>query len=437
METFREKYLQHFGGQFGGEIYEKFIKATTVHRDDSGTLLINAPNEATLRWLKANLDKPLRELAHEYFSDGIKIQYTTRPSATTQPERREGETPPLRPTSLRNDLTFDGFVCGRANEIALMASRSLAEGNKDYANPLFLYGSTGLGKTHLAQAIGNHYLKKHSNHRVLYLTARDFMKRVVHAYRFNQQDRFNERFNNLDMLIVDDIQYIGGDKKRTQEEFFFLFNQLYDQQKIIVITCDKAPAQINEMPQRLTSRFLHGLTTYLAPPELELREAIIRQKATAYNITLNEEVAHLIAEKVKSNVRELTGALKRVLAAADFCNKEPSIEICRQVLPDLISTNTGTAVNAVLIQKKTAAFFHVKITDLVGAKRFKNITMARQVAMFLCRQLTTMSLPEIGAQFDNRNHTTVLHACRKIEEKMCIDGNIRENIRILEMLIKS
>ena len=168
-----------------------------------------------------------------------------------------------------------------------------------------------------------------------------------------------------------------------------------------------------------------------------MREAIIRQKAAAYNITLNEEVAHLIAEKVKSNVRELTGALKRVLAAADFCNKEPSIEICRQVLPDLISTDTGTAVNAVLIQKKTAAFFHVKITDLVSAKRFKNITMARQVAMFLCRQLTTMSLPEIGAQFDNRNHTTVLHACRKIEEKMRIDGNMRENIRILEMLIKS
>ena len=167
-----------------------------------------------------------------------------------------------------------------------------------------------------------------------------------------------------------------------------------------------------------------------------MREAIIRQKAAAYNITLNEEVAHLIAEKVKSNVRELTGALKRVLAAADFCNKEPSIEICRQVLPDLISTDTGTAVNAVLI-RKNSRFFHVKITDLVSAKRFKNITMARQVAMFLCRQLTTMSLPEIGAQFDNRNHTTVLHACRKIEEKMRIDGNMRENIRILEMLIKS
>ena len=379
-------------------------------------------------------------MASEHFNDNVQIHYTARKTQEKSPTTPAIAKPPpatvSRQTNLRRDLTFDNFIPGRANEIALMAAHALASGDRGYANPLFLYGSTGLGKTHLAQAICNTYEAKNKNHKVLYISARDFMGQVVSAFRFNHQERFNERFNQLDVLVIDDIQYIGGDKKRTQEELFYLFNHLYDREKIIVITCDKAPAQINEMPQRLISRFSHGLTTYLSPPELELRENIVLKKAADRNIKLNEKVARLIAEKVKSNVRELEGALKQVLAAAAFKGQEPSIEICQQALPDLLHPSS-TTVNASLIQKKVAAFFHIRLGDLIGPKRLKNIVSARQIAMFLCRHLTTMSLPEIGAQFDNRNHTTVLHSCRKIEEKMRTDQNLRENIRILEMLIKS
>lgn len=442
MRDFWQVCLGRFHGLFGKDVYDAFIAPLDIGAGDDGGMLINAPNEATQRWLADNLGKHLSVWLHEQFPAAMPVRYRLRAKAATiitSPADDARQAQPHQPfdrqTGLRADFTFDNFVPGHANEIALAVARKIAAGDVDNCNPFVLHGSTGLGKTHLVQAIGNRYRKLFPRRRVRYINSRDFINEVINACRHKAHDKFRNAYDLLDLLIVDDIQYIGGDKTRTQEEFFFVCNRCSDSGRMIVITSDAAPARIQGLPPRLTSRFAGGLPIAIRPPELELRINIIHKKATAAGVKLDDKVARFIADRVKSSVRELEGAFKRVLAAASFLGREPSIAICHQALSDLLGP--AQTIGIADIQTKVAEYFHLRRTDLTGKRRLGSVVRPRQIAMYLARQTTTMSLPEIGAQFGGRNHTTVIHACRAIEEKMASDAQMRDDVQTLEMLVKS
>ncbi|MGI9306279.1 MAG: chromosomal replication initiator protein DnaA [Gammaproteobacteria bacterium] len=442
MDSFWPACKRHLQGSFDENIFRAFIAPARPARDDNGALRISAPNEASARWLERNIKKTVQQFARAHFGEELSVQFYAEDSAATAPSAapvasNAAPKPPASAANLRADFTFNNFIIGPANQIAFIAAKSVSEGNADQLSPLlFLYGRTGMGKTHLAHAVGNHYLSLYPNRRGRYVTARDFMNDLVSALRLNQYDRFKHRYEELDLLVVDDIQYIAGDKERTQSEFFFLFNKLHDQNKIIIITSDLAPAQIRDLPARLTTRFSAGFPCHLAPPDAELREAILREKAKQRGAALDDKIIRFLAERIKSNVRELEGALIRVLASSRFLNKPPSLEMCQETLSDLLSS-ARESVTIETIKKKTAEFFRLPASELSSKRRHQSITRPRQIAMYLCRQMTNFSLPEIGMQFGNREHSTVLHSCRRIENKLKSDSKMQEDVRILEMLIKS
>lgn len=440
MDKFWPACISHLRERFGQSVFDAFISPAEASQDEPGHLTVLAPNEAAVRWLAQNISAPVQTLAQQHFGEKLQLCFRTSDKTTTTATPAPA-TPAAsqvnRTTNLRADLTFKNFMPGRANEIALVAARTISSGSADHISPLLLlYGRTGMGKTHLAQAIANHYLSLYPNRNVRYIMARDFMSDVISACRLNQHDRFKRRYSGLDLLIVDDIQYIGGNMERTQEEFFFLFNRLHDENKIIIITSDRAPSQISGLPERLTSRLRCGLPAHLAPPELELREAILRQKAKLRGVTLDDKVVRYVAEKIKSNVRELEGALHRVLATSGFLNKPPSLELCQEALADLLDP-ARESVNVDLIKKQVADFFRLRVSDLSSRNRHRSVAQARHMAMYLCRQLTNISLPEIGSHFGDREHSTVLHSCRTIDKQLKTNTKTQEDFRILEMLIKS
>ena len=436
MDNFWSSCVSHLRQQFDANIFDAFIANVRAEHDERGRLSVVAPNEFAVRWLEKNIGDSVQDFATRHYGKTTKVYFYTGDTGMTDNPAPRRTT--RRANSLNADFTFDKFLPGRANELALVAARAIGEGNADQISPLlFLYGRTGMGKTHLAQAIGNRYSSLFPERRIRYLMARDFMADVVNTCRLNQHDQFKRRYDGLDLLIVDDIQYIGGDnKERTQEEFFFLFNRLHEQKKIIVITSDRAPAQIRDLPSRLTTRFYCGVPAQLTPPELELREAILRQKAKHHGILLDDKIIHFVAEKIKSNVRELEGALHRILANCRFLNKSPSLGMCQDVLADLLDSSRES-INVDIIKKKVAEFFRLRVADLSSTRRHRSIVQPRHIAVYLCRQLTNLSYPEIGAQFGDREHSTVLHSCRKIEKQLKNDSKVQEEIQILEMLIKS
>ena len=438
MDNFWPACVSHLRRNFDENIFNAFIAPARATRGGNGGLLVSAPDEAAARWLEQNVKESLQSFARSFLGEELAVSFradgaspAAAMAAETPRRTKSGE------TNLRTDFTFDNFLTGRANETAYVAAKAISTGSADQLSPLlFLFGGTGLGKTHLAQAVGNHYLSLLPGRRGRYIMARDFMADVVNASRLNRHEQFKRRYDGLDLLIVDDIQYIGGDKERTQEEFFFLFNKLHDQNKIIIITSDRAPMHIRDLPGRLTSRLRSGFCGHLAPPETELREAIVRQKAKQLGVHLDDNVIRFIAEKIKSNVRELEGALRQVLASARFLGKPPSLEMCREALADLLDHARET-VNVDIIKKKVTEFFRLRASDLASPRRHRSIAQPRHIAMYLCRHMTNLSLPEIGAQFGDREHSTVLHSCRKIETMLKTNIQTQEDVRLLEMLIKS
>ena len=437
--------------RFGQNVFDAFIAHASARRDDEGNLLVCADNDASVRWLEQNTREALQELANQHFGAETKLHFRaiSAPENDNEPDMPKKSTQPTskpaakvktsldRLTNLRTDLTFDKFLPGHANELALYNARIISTGDADRISPLlFLHGRTGMGKTHLSHAIGNHYVSLYPQRRVLYVMARDFMSDVVNAMRLNRHDQFKRRYEGLDLLIIDDIQYIGGDMKRTQEEFFFLFNKLHNENKIIIVTSDHAPTQLRNFPERITSRLRCGIPAYLAPPELELREAILHQKAKQRGVTMDEKVIRFIAEKMKCNVRELEGALHQVLTTAAFLKKPPSLELSRDALADILDS-TKESINVDTIKKKVAEFFHLRVSDLSSRNRHRSVVRPRHMAMYLCRQLTNLSLPEIGSHFGDREHSTVLHSCRFVEKELKANSKTQEEIKILEMLVKS
>jgi len=314
---------------------------------------------------------------------------------------------------LNSKYTFDSFVIGPSNRFAHAASLAVADSPAKAYNPLFIYGGVGLGKTHLMHAIGQRALAKSPKAKVLYISSEEFTNQLISAIQNRITPKFREKYRSVDILLIDDVQFIAG-KESTQEEFFHTFNTLYDAHKQIVVSSDRPPKEIRSLEERLVSRFEWGLVTDIQPPDFETRVAILKKKSEKETIALPEDVFYFLAEKVKTNIREMEGALIRVVAYSQLIGKEISVELAKEVLKDMIIEGEKK-VTIDLIQKKVSEYFDIKLSDMRAKKRSKAIAYPRQIAMYLARQLTDFSLPEIGDQFGGRDHTTVMHACAKIE----------------------
>ena len=331
-------------------------------------------------------------------------------------------------------LTFDNFVTGKANQLARAAAIQVADNPGISYNPLFLYGGVGLGKTHLIHAIGNQLLMDKAGARIRYIHAEQYVSDVVKAYQRKAFDDFKRYYHSLDLLLIDDIQFFSG-KSRTQEEFFYAFEALVANKAQVIITSDTYPKDISGIDDRLISRFDSGLTVAIEPPELEMRVAILMRKAQSEGVSLNEDVAFFVAKHLRSNVRELEGALRKILAYSKFHGREISIELTKEALKDLLTVQ-NRQISVENIQKTTADFYSIKVADMYSKKRPANIARPRQIAMYLAKELTQKSLPEIGELFGGRDHTTVLHAVRKIAAERGTDAQLNHELHVLEQTLK-
>ncbi|RZT38468.1 chromosomal replication initiator protein DnaA [Cupriavidus agavae] len=331
-------------------------------------------------------------------------------------------------------LTFDNFVTGKANQLARAAAIQVANNPGKSYNPLYLYGGVGLGKTHLIHAIGNFMLMENPRARIRYIHAEQYVSDVVKAYQRKAFDEFKRYYHSLDLLLIDDIQFFSG-KNRTQEEFFYAFEALIANRAQVIITSDTYPKEITGIDDRLISRFDSGLTVAIEPPELEMRVAILMKKAAAENVSVPEEVAFFVAKHLRSNVRELEGALRKILAFSNFHGKDITIDVTREALKDLLTVQ-NRQISVENIQKTCADFYNIKVADMYSKKRPANIARPRQIAMYLAKELTQKSLPEIGELFGGRDHTTVLHAVRKIADERSKDAQLNHELHVLEQTLK-
>ena len=421
----------------------------------SGRLLIGAPNRLKLDTVRAQFAARIRAAATNVLQRPVDVVFEVDAAneatlrepidgkadtgAVAQGPVTEQEPPPAPPDQferarLNAQLTFDTFVTGKANQLARAAAMQVSENPGGSYNPLFLYGGVGLGKTHLVHAVGNAILARKPGARVRYIHAEQYVSDVVRAYQRKAFDELKRYYHSLDLLLIDDIQFFGG-KSRTQEEFFYAFEALVAGRKQIIITCDTYPKELKDIEDRLVSRFTCGLTVAIEPPELEMRVAILLKKAESEGAALQEDVAFFIAKNLRSNVRELEGALRKILAFASFHNRPINIELAREALKDVLGASTGQ-VTVELIQKTVADYYKIKIADMYSKRRPSSIAVPRQIAMYLAKELTQKSLPEIGEMFGGRDHTTVLHAVRKIGQHRGADGELNHALHVLEQSLK-
>jgi len=433
--------------------------------EEQAVLRVSAPNRFKLDWVRKNFSSQIETLATEWFDRPVQVAFEL---AVSQGATGVGAAAPLRPappglgqapqapqppvgqpapaavatveavhdrSRLNTDLTFENFVTGKANQLARAAALQVAENPGVSYNPLFLYGGVGLGKTHLIHAIGNALLENGMGTRIRYVHADQYVSDVVKAYQRKAFDEFKRYYHSLDLLLIDDIQFFAG-KNRTQEEFFYAFEAMVAQRKQIIITSDTYPKELSNIDSRLISRFDSGLTVAIEPPELEMRVAILLRKAETEGVAMPEEVAFFIAKHLRSNVRELEGALRKVSAYARFHGREVlTVEVCKDALKDLLSVSNGQ-ITVENIQKTVADFYKIKVADMYSKRRPANIAMPRQVAMYLAKELTQKSLPEIGDLFGGRDHTTVLHAVRKISDARSKQSELNHALHVLEQTLK-
>ncbi|QII87412.1 chromosomal replication initiator protein DnaA [Bordetella hinzii] len=451
-----------------------------AYDEAQAVLRVAAPNRFKLDWVRKNFSHQIEALATEWYQRPVQVQFelpshgaaprmsmTPRasaqpvpqaaaplaaPAAPAAPAPRPEAAPPPAPavpisaaadsanivyerSRLNTDLTFENFVTGKANQLARAAALQVAENPGTSYNPLFLYGGVGLGKTHLIHAIGNAMVAAGTGVRVRYVHADQYVSDVVKAYQRKAFDDFKRYYHSLDLLLIDDIQFFSG-KNRTQEEFFYAFEAMVAQRKQIIITSDTYPKELSGIDSRLISRFDSGLTVAIEPPELEMRVAILLRKAESEGVPMPEEVAFFIAKHLRSNVRELEGALRKVLAYARFHGREAlNVDVCKEALKDLLSVSNGQ-ITVENIQKTVADFYKIKVADMYSKRRPANIALPRQVAMYLAKELTQKSLPEIGDLFGGRDHTTVLHAVRKISDARAKQAELNHTLHVLEQTLK-
>jgi len=359
-------------------------------------------------------------------SDAVEPVFSSRPETSKVVPHK---------SNLNHDFTFDSFVEGKSNQLARAASFQVSENPGTAYNPLFIYGGVGLGKTHLMHAVGNMMRKNKPDAKIVYLHSERFVADMVKALQHNKMDDFKRYYRSLDALLIDDIQFFAG-KSRSQEEFFHTFNALLEGNQQIILTSDRFPKEVNGLEERLKSRFGWGLTVQIEPPELETRVAILKGKANQLKTNLPDEVAFFIAKRLRSNIRELEGALKRVIANAHFTNQVITLEFAREALRDLLALQ-DRLVSIENIKKTVAEYYKIRVHDLLSARRTRSITRPRQIAMALSKELTNHSLPEIGDAFGGRDHTTVLHACRKVKELRESDVRLDEDYQSLLRILST
>lgn len=475
MSDFWSACLSQFERELSSQQFNTWIK--TLRMEDEGDhprrLRLLAPNRFVLQWVRERYFGQIEALSREFYGEPVDLSLGICDGSSLDKEVAADSEDFLAAvaingsTSATNDsglghllaatpmeslmvsptvnvnfeksrlnptFTFDTLVTGKANDLARAAAQQVAVNPGVSYNPLFVYGGVGLGKTHLIHAIGNAVLAANPKAQVRYLHAEDFVSDVVKAYQNKAFDAFKQYYRTLDLLLIDDIQFFSG-KNSTQEQFFYAFNALVEAKKQIIITCDTYPKDIHGLENRLISRFDWGLTVQIEPPELEMRVAIVKKKAEASNIDVCDDVAFLIAKNLRSNVRELEGALNRVLAFARFHGKPISIDVAKEALKDVIGA-TNRQITLELIQKTVADYYKIKVADMYSPKRTRAIARPRQVAMWLCRELTPHSLPEIGDAFGGRDHTTVLHACRTIVDYRVRDSQLNNDLHVLLQTIK-
>lgn len=440
MNSFWRTCLSHFEQQLPQQQFKTWIKPLKFRAVDNDVTL-TAPNRFVLQWIRDRFLAEILRLATERFGPSVTINLVlaekevATPTKSLSPEPH-GSKPNTRDISrLNSEFSFETFVTGKANELARAAAIQVAERPGEAYNPLFVYGGVGLGKTHLTHAIGNLVQQRNPQSRIRYIHAEQYVSDVVRAYQHKAFDDFKRYYHSLDLLLIDDIQFFSG-KSRTQEEFFYAFNSLIESRKQVVITCDTYPREISGMENRLISRFGWGLTVAVEPPELEMRVAILLKKAEAENVVLEEEVAFFVASHSQTNVRELEGALKRILAYSRFSGLPISVALCRDALKDLLAIHSRQ-ISIDNIQKTVADYYKIKVSEMYSKKRSRNIARPRQVAMALAKELTHLSLPDIGDAFGGRDHTTVLHACRKIAALKTTNHEITRDFDSLLKVLRS
>jgi chromosomal replication initiator protein len=421
--------------------FDTWIKPLRAEREGEQLILV-APNHHVLRWVRSNLLAKI-ESRIEHVAGARLVVNLVLADRSSEPEIVLPESMPVPSAAekasareehrLNPGFTFSNFVNGKANQIARAAAIQVAENPGTAYNPLFIYGGTGLGKTHLLQAIGSEVLKRNPKAKVRYSHAEQFVADVVRAYQHKSFDSLKRYYRSLDLFLIDDVQFFVG-KSRSQEEFFYTFNALFEAHKQVVITSDCFPKEMTGIEERLISRFGWGLTVAVEPPELEMRVAILLKKAENDGVRVDESVAFFIAKHIRSNVRELEGALKRVLAYARFNNAQVNVTTAREALKDLLAV-LNRQVSIENIQKTVADYFKIKVSEMYSKKRFRSVARPRQVAMALAKELTQQSLPEIGEAFGGRDHTTVLHACRKTQELRETDQEFARDYAQLQQIL--
>ena len=446
--SFWDSCLSSFKKSLPLQQYNSWIKPLLL-RNENGSLVLTAPNSFTLKLVQERFLPEITRQASLAYSRIPQFEFRVleselsgKPQEILPPKKTTPvlENKPKIETSFRSygklnpNLTFDNFVIGKANQLAFAAATQVAELPGVSYNPLFIYGGVGLGKTHLVQAIGNQIKLNNPQAKICYMHAERYVSDVVRAYQSNKFEEFKQYYHSLDILLIDDIQFFAG-KTKTQEEFFYAFNTLIDSHKQVIMTSDTFPKEITGLEKRLVSRFGWGLTVAIEPPELEMRVAILLKKATLGGYSLDESVAFFIAKHVNSNVRELEGALKRVEAYAKFHCRAISVEAAREALKDIIIAQ-NRQISIENIQKTVADYYHIKLVDLLSKKRTRNLTRPRQIAMALARELTIMSLPEIGKAFGGKDHSTVIHACKMVESLKASDNMVNADYKVLLQTLK-
>lgn len=423
--------------EYGEGTYASWLKPLTIIDQQEGCLRLGAPNAFMREWINNNYAAKIKTILQSENDNIHRLEISIHASKIDSvPSSEVFLDVPEVGSNLDPRFTFDNFIVGKPNELAHAAARKVAESDTVATfNPLFLYGGVGLGKTHLMHAIAWHIKKTHPNRKVIYLSAEKFMYQFIRALRFKDTVAFKEQFRSVDVLMIDDVQFISG-KDSTQEEFFHTFNALVDQNRQIIISADKSPSDLEGMEDRLKSRLGWGLVADIHPTTYELRLGILQAKAEQMEVVVSQKVIEFLAHKISSNVRELEGALTRVVAHATLVGREITLDTTQEVLRDLLRAN-DRRVTIDEIQKKVAEYFSVRISDMHSPRRARAVSRPRQIAMYLSKQLTPRSLPEIGRKFGGRDHTTVLHAVKKIEALMVEEKSMCEDIELLRRTLET
>ncbi|WP_199616892.1 chromosomal replication initiator protein DnaA [Paenibacillus alkalitolerans] len=438
-----QNVLQVLQSKVSRPSFDTWLKSTRAAQLSESALVICAPNNFAREWLETRYTRLIENAVLECTGSEVEVRFVTEEdrdfTPAPQPQKRIINAEPALGTGssmLNPKYRFETFVIGANNRFAHAASLAIAESPAKAYNPLFLYGGVGLGKTHLMHAIGHYIIEHNPSARVLYLSSEKFTNEFINAIRDNRGESFRNKYRNIDILLIDDIQFLAG-KEQTQEEFFHTFNSLHEQGKQIVISSDRPPKEIPTLEERLRSRFEWGLITDIQPPDLETRIAILRKKAKAENLDIPNEAMMYIANQIDSNIRELEGALIRIVAYSSLINQDITTHLAAEALKDIIPNNRNRVVTIQDIQQKVGEYYGLRTEDFKARKRTKAVAFPRQIAMYLSRELTDHSLPKIGEAFGGRDHTTVIHAHEKISASLQQDQELFRIVQSIREKIKN